>query len=561
MNVKTRRGNWFERLGSMSLAIVLLVVLAMASVIGTILLQNQDPTDYLRQFGPLWYWTFRILGLFDVYHTWWFLGLLAFLMVSLGACLWRNTPRMIKETRARRVVIPEKSLKRFHHLHTKRLRQDEVQPVLHHLRRILKGWYIQQQDAHGRIYLRADKGRYNKFGYILTHAAILIILIGGWVSVQFGFRGNMNVVEHGREHTIRFLKGSEVQEMDLPFTVQCNDFFIDFYPTGQPKEFRSNLTIIDGGKPVLTQDIRVNEPLYYKGVRIYQASFGDGGSKLRLKLYRQDSGRIDTIESRVYETYQDESSGISLEFTNFLPYNVENMAEPGQPKDFQDLGPAVEYIIRGPNLRPVKVKSFLRPLEINGENRGSFMLISLTGDGKDYQPYFLGIDLSNPKEWELYQAFIRRIANLGKERNAEENIRAFRQAIQEVFGENKPDDIQQLGMRLLQAVNAIPSLPWPFVPMLDDFEQIYYTGLQLTRDPGMNIVWIGSAILVIGLCLMLYFPHRKLWAVIEHEGETTRMVIAGSTNRNRIAFEKEFHVILTHLDQVMMESKPTGGPS
>ncbi|MFQ5518893.1 MAG: cytochrome c biogenesis protein ResB, partial [Mariprofundus sp.] len=59
----------WQRRGSMSLAIILLMVLSIASVIGTVLLQNQEQTDYLQQFGPLWYWVFRSLGLFDMYHT------------------------------------------------------------------------------------------------------------------------------------------------------------------------------------------------------------------------------------------------------------------------------------------------------------------------------------------------------------------------------------------------------------------------------------------------------------------------------------------------------------
>ena len=71
----------WQRLGSMSLAVILLMVLSIASVIGTVLLQNQDQADYLNQFGPLWYWLFRSLGLFDMYHTWWFLCILGFLML------------------------------------------------------------------------------------------------------------------------------------------------------------------------------------------------------------------------------------------------------------------------------------------------------------------------------------------------------------------------------------------------------------------------------------------------------------------------------------------------
>ncbi|MDX8413547.1 MAG: cytochrome c biogenesis protein ResB, partial [Mariprofundales bacterium] len=57
--------NMLSRLGSMPLAILLLTVLALASAIGTVLLQNQGQTDYLQQFGPLWYWVLRSLGMFD----------------------------------------------------------------------------------------------------------------------------------------------------------------------------------------------------------------------------------------------------------------------------------------------------------------------------------------------------------------------------------------------------------------------------------------------------------------------------------------------------------------
>ena len=120
---------YFDRLGSMSLAVVLLVLLAIASVIGTVLLQNQSQTDYLAQFGPLWYWTFHSLGLFDMYHSGWFLTLLGFLMVSVSVCLWRNTPRMLREMRTRKITIEDKSLQRFHHLKSWDLEKTEMADV------------------------------------------------------------------------------------------------------------------------------------------------------------------------------------------------------------------------------------------------------------------------------------------------------------------------------------------------------------------------------------------------------------------------------------------------
>ena len=546
------------RLGSMSLAVILLTVLSLASAIGTILLQNQNQADYLQQFGPLWYWVFRSLGLFDMYHTWWFMTLLGFLMLSLTACLWRHVPLMLKEMRTRKVTVAEKSLKRFKYFHRWQMKTGHsVESLQTIFRKHLPGWEFKAVEENGRHYIRADKGRWHKWGYISVHSAILVILIGGWMSVQFSIRGNMSVPEGGKESEIFFLKGTETSTLKMPFEVRCNSFDIDFFPTGAPREFRSNLTIIDQGKEVLTSDIIVNEPLSYKGVRIYQASFGDGGSEITFKLFHMDGSRkISTAKTNVYKTWEDADTGISIKVTDFKPYNVENMAEAGQAKKFKDIGPAVEYELRGPSLKPVKIKAFMNPfIDVDGNNRGSFFMVSMTGDGADYQSVGLGLDLTNPREWELFHAFMGRMGKLGKEKSDDASLKAFKGAIKEVFGDTPPKDFEKMGMRILNAVQMLPQLPWPLLPMPADYNQVYYTGLQLARDPGMNVVWVGSAILVIGLCIMLYMPHRKLWLIIHPESKKMNISLAGMAGRNPIAFDRSFHDLLTKLDEDFANSK------
>jgi len=546
----------WQRIGSMSLAIILLVVLAIASVIGTVLLQNQNQGDYLQQFGPLWYWVFRSLGLFDMYHTWWFMGILVFLMVSLSSCLWRNVPKMLKDMRTRKAVVPEKSLQRFQYLHVwKSPIKGDAGDIQQVFRKRLPGWEFREAEQDGVQYLRADKGRWNKWGYILVHSAILVVLVGGWIGSEYGFRGNMAVPEGSSEHEISFLQGTETGHLSMPFEVRCNSFSIDFFPTGAPKEFLSNLTIIDHGKEVLTSDIIVNEPLYYKGVRIYQASFGDGGSDITFKLYHLDgSETITTAKTQVYKSWKDEKTGLSIKVTDFKPYNVENMANPGEATNFQDLGPAVEYELRGPGLKPVKIKAFMNPFtDADGKNQGSFMMVSLTGDKADYKPVALGLDLTHPVEWKLFHAFMRQLASIGKS-SKQANLIAFKNAMKEVFGEGKrPDGFQAMAMRTLQAVNMLSALPWPMLPMLGDFDQHYYTGLQLAMDPGMNVVWFGSAMLVIGLCIMLYMPHRKLWLIIRPASKGVNITLAGMANRNHLVFNQAFNDLFTQLDKDFAE--------
>lgn len=540
------------RLGSMSLAVVLLTILSIASAIGTVLLQNQNQTDYLQQFGPLWYWVFRSLGLFDMYHTWWFLTLLGFLMVSLTACLWRHVPLMLKEMRNRKATMPERSLKNFRHLHQWKLKKAPATEALEKaFRSYLNGWEFKSDEQGGNYFIRADKGRYNKWGYISVHGAILIILLGGLISVQFGIRGNMSVAEGGKESSIFFLKGTDTATLEMPFEVRCNSFDIDFFPTGAPKEFRSNLTIIDDGKEVLTSDIIVNEPLYYKGMRIYQASYGDAGSEVSFDMFHMDgSEKVSQAKMKVYDSWEDPDTGLSMKITDFKQYNVENMANAGEPAKFKDIGPAVEFELRGPGLQPVKIKTFMEPfVDLEGKNQGSFMLVSMSGNAADYQSVGLGLDLTNPVEWKLYHAFLRQLKELGKGKSEDANLEAFKKALHEVFGDDLPEDFEAIAMRAVNAVNMLSRIPWPMLPILADHKKHYYTGLQVAQDPGMNVVWLGSAILVIGLCFMFYMPHRKIWLVVAADSGRTKISLAGMTGHNKLAFEREFHDLFMKLDK------------
>src|ERR1700683_4997283 len=86
-----------ELLSSMRFAIALLVVLAIASIIGTVLTQNDPYPNYVNQFGPFWADIFRGLDVYTVYSSWWFMLILAFLIVSISLCVVRNGPKMVAD--------------------------------------------------------------------------------------------------------------------------------------------------------------------------------------------------------------------------------------------------------------------------------------------------------------------------------------------------------------------------------------------------------------------------------------------------------------------------------
>ncbi|HSP01600.1 MAG TPA: cytochrome c biogenesis protein ResB, partial [Thioalkalivibrio sp.] len=152
-----------EFLGSMSLAITLLVALAIASVIGTVLQQNQPYQDYLLKFGPFWHEIFRGMSLYDVYSAAWFLVILTFLVISTSVCIYRHAPVMVKDMRQFRVSVKEKSLRSLaHHVDT----ELEVSPAdaLDRGRRALssRGSRVRVKDHGDHQVMSAMKGASNR---------------------------------------------------------------------------------------------------------------------------------------------------------------------------------------------------------------------------------------------------------------------------------------------------------------------------------------------------------------------------------------------------------------
>lgn len=74
-------------------------------------------------------------------------------------------------------------------------------------------------------------------------------------------------------------------------------------------------------------------------------------------------------------------------------------------------------------------------------------------------------------------------------------------------------------------------------------KQLYATGLQVARDPGVWWVYIGCGLMLVGLIIAFFMSHRKVWALVtEEEGEVT-VLFAGSANKNKLGFEKTFSAL------------------
>jgi cytochrome c biogenesis protein len=100
-----------------------------------------------------------------------------------------------------------------------------------------------------------------------------------------------------------------------------------------------------------------------------------------------------------------------------------------------------------------------------------------------------------------------------------------------------PDDAT--GWLVRDTLNSVSDLfvyGAPIYLQLMQYEEVKASGLQLTRSPGQNIVYLGSLLLTLGVFFMLYVRERRVWLRIT----PGHALLAMSSAKHTIDFEKEF---------------------
>ncbi len=183
-----------ELLSSMRFAIALLVVLAIASIIGTVLTQDDPYPNYVNQFGPFWADIFRGLNVYTVYSAWWFMLILAFLIVSVSLCVIRNGPKMIEDAKSWKDSVREGSLRAFHHKAEYAVRGSRAETAMR-LGGLLRklGYRFIMRESDGATLIAAKRGALAKIGYIFAHVAIVVICLGGLLDSNLPIKLQMSL--------------------------------------------------------------------------------------------------------------------------------------------------------------------------------------------------------------------------------------------------------------------------------------------------------------------------------------------------------------------------------
>jgi len=444
----SRRSVLLDFLGSMNLAITILVIIAIASVIGTVLKQNQDYNDYIIKFGPFWHEYFKMLRLYDVYGAIWFLLLLAFLVVTTSVCIYRNVPTMLQEMRNFRLNSQLKILRTMENARSWSLHQNQ-EGLAEKLRRFLSvnGYQSREKQHADRLVIAGMRGKFNRIGYILAHLGIVVICLGAFLNAKFdltvrewmgklvpipnsaviddikdvpakselrpgesfAFRGNTDIPEgKSVNYTILNIRDGWVLQY-LPFSIELKQFRVEQYNTGQPKSFESDLVIHDPRlKQPLHKTISVNHPLVYRGYNIFQASFGDGGSHLSMKLWPFYDARLRTVDLtgivRQQHTLDTMQGPLTLEFANFKKFNVfPAPADDPQHRKFQNYGPSMVFRVRDKAGVAREYINYMSPVKMDG--RYFFITGMRNSVSEDYRYMHIPADDNfTPKRFMEFEA-------------------------------------------------------------------------------------------------------------------------------------------------------------
>lgn len=80
-------------------------------------------------------------------------------------------------------------------------------------------------------------------------------------------------------------------------------------------------------------------------------------------------------------------------------------------------------------------------------------------------------------------------------------------------------------------------------------KQVYATGLQAAKDPGVWLVYLGCLLMLAGLYIAFFLSHRKLFAFVDTSGNSSGLLFAGTTNKNKVQFERTFTRMADKLEQ------------
>jgi cytochrome c biogenesis protein len=275
--------NIWQTLSSIKTGVILLIIVVIVAAAGTVILQRPvtDPEEMQRAYAPQMLRLLDAVGLTDTFHAWWFVLLLALVSLSIVAAsiqrfpnAWRFYARPYKspDETFRKALATQKQIPIVDERHG-------LEAAARALRRL--HFKPERVASNNRVSLFGERNRISVMAVYIVHTSLLLIFLGGIVDALYGWRGFVALTSGQQSNQVEMRDGSR---RTLPFAVRCDGAGQENYADGSPKKWWSKLAVLDGGQEALRKEIEVNDPLVYRGIRFYQASFGNTGKVDKLVL-------------------------------------------------------------------------------------------------------------------------------------------------------------------------------------------------------------------------------------------------------------------------------------
>jgi cytochrome c biogenesis protein len=416
------------------------------------------------KYSPTVFRIFDRLGLFEVYHSWWFRAAIFLLLLNLIVCSLNKFPNTWKLVMHPNIRLEEEDMAKLPLFHTIKIppQLDKAEEKIQHaLKKIAR--QIQIDTNKDRQIYYTQKHAFSRFGYIFTHFSLVLLLFGVFISSLFSMKGYIGLVEGEASNTIWF-KSNEIT-LDLPFAVKAEKCWVEYYENRRKmeKDWFSKLTIMENGKPVLSKTIQVNDPLIYLGYHFFQYSFTPNAHSRLKQLFitiNNPPADVERYPVKVGDTFAYKPANLEIKVLRFLP-------------DFVFDGK--KAVSRSEKLNnPAALLLMTYP---NGERKTLWLF-------SNFPDFHKSIEVP---------------VNLGLEAEAE-------------------------------------------------FKN--WTGLMVTKDPGLWLVWLGCGLLSISLIISFYFVRRRYWIMISKDrGKRNILLIGGICDRSHSIIEKEFRFLLSTLNK------------
>lgn len=506
----TNSSIWDKILGVLSsvrFGVILLCILTFLSIVGMVVIQqNVEGFDaYYASKTPAERYVFGLLGLFDVYYTWYYNGLLGLLSLNIVLASIDRFPSAWNYIRQPKLNATGGFLSRQQVTETYEvgktqaetasaieaaLRANGFSAITTENEVVSYGTDESGRKDFSRLEKKSSKvvfgerGKWNRLGAYIVHVFLLTLFLGHFVAHETGFDADIRLTPDsnpGVQQDFGVAKSTNAIEMieinldtrqrynvQLPFTITCTEIeqkLID--PKGSIEisntlDWRTQIKIDDPQYGTTIADVSLNKPYHYRGYRFFQASAITMGSasEMTLELRPENGGEPLKVPIKRNGT-ANLADGTVIEYSSFTPDFVMKGGQPST-KSGDYMNPAAILDVTPPGSEKIKVYAFANKLPDNAP-------------------------IAAPKagyRWQMIEYQKSPVAHV----------------------------------------------------------------LSVKYDPysGAFIAWyVGGIGLMGALVYVFFFSHRRIWALLEESGDgVTRVVFGGDTNRNHMAFQDKFNKFL-----------------